>query len=148
MYYEINEETLAIIQIDEKKTRVLEVDNEYIVNQSTYEIMDNSCQYFGSTYEGRKIGSSNLLGNGYKIPILIKEKNYLIFFPTESPLLKSCIWISLHNIEKYEKNIDTRYTNIYFKNGKKIKLDVSFRSIEHQIYRSTRLESILRDRNI
>ncbi len=144
--YEINEDTLAIIPIDENKAKVLEKEYEYEVERNAYEIMDDSCQYFGSTYEGRKGGSKHVLGTGYKVPILVKEENYVIFFPTESPLLDSCIWLSLHNIEKLEKSKDNT-TNIYFKEGKKVNINASFRSIENQILRSTRLESVLRDRS-
>lgn len=146
MNYEINDDTLAIIPVTETKSKVLEKENEYIVNNNTYEILDYSCQYFGSTYEGRKGGSKNILGSGYKVPILIKEENFIIFFPTESPLLQSCIWLSLHNIEKFEKGYNNS-TNIYFKDGKKVKINVSFRTIENQILRSTRLESVLRNRS-
>lgn len=143
--YEINEETLAIIPIDESSTKVLEKQGEYVVEKNTYEIMDDSCQYFGSTYEGRKGGSKNVLGTGYKVPILVKEENYVIFFPTESPLLDSCIWLSLHNIERLEKT-QNNTTNIYFNDGKMVNLKTSFYSIENQILRSTRLESVLRNR--
>ncbi len=144
--YEINDDTLAIIPVDNKKTKVLEKDYEYVIEQNAYKVMDYSCQYFGSTYEGRKGGSKNILGTGYKVPILIREDNYIIFFPTESPLLDTCMWISLHNIERFERS-DNNTTKIYFKDGKNIIIDVSFRSIENQILRSTRLESVLRNRS-
>lgn len=147
MNYEINDDTLAIIPINETKSKVLEKESDYIIDNNTYEILDYSCQYFGSTYEGRKGGSKNILGSGYKVPILIKEENFVIFFPTESPLLQSCIWLSLHNIERFEKG-NNNSTNIYFTEGKKVKINVSFRTIENQILRSTRLESVLRNRSI
>ncbi len=143
--YEINEDTLVILPIDKKKTKVLEKDYEFVVEKNPYEIMDASCQYFGSTYEGRKGGSQNILGSSYKVPIIVKEENYIIFFPTESPALDSCIWISLHNIQKIEKG-ENHTTNLYFKEGKKMNVPVSYRSIENQILRSTRLESVLRNR--
>ena len=81
--YEINEDTLAVIPIDEKSTKIIEENREYVVAKNTYKIMDDSCQYFGSTYEGRKGGSKNILGTGYKVPILVKEENYVILFPSE-----------------------------------------------------------------
>ena len=42
--YEINDETLAIIGVSETKARVVEKDDEYIVQRSAYEIIDNSCR--------------------------------------------------------------------------------------------------------
>ena len=63
MNYEINNETLAIIPIDENKTKILEVNNEYIIEKSPYKIMENSCSYFGSSLQGRLAGSKNMLGS-------------------------------------------------------------------------------------
>ena len=68
----------------------------------------------------------------------------MIFFPTNSPRLTDCTWISLNNIENYSKN--NGKTEIVFKNGKVIEVDVSYGSLENQVLRSTRLESILRKR--
>lgn len=144
--YEINEDTLAVIPIDEKSTKIIEENSEYVVAKNTYKIMDDSCQYFGSTYEGRKGGSKNILGTGYKVPILVKEENYVILFPSESPSLSSCIWLSLHHIQEVKKAEDN-HAIVYFKNNQKLDLLVSYRSIENQILRSSRLESILRERS-
>lgn len=144
--YEINEDTLAVIPIDEKSTKIIEENREYVVAKNTYKIMDDSCQYFGSTYEGRKGGSKNILGTGYKVPILVKEENYVILFPSESPSLSSCIWLSLHHIQEV-KQAEDNHAIVYFKNNQKLDLLVSYRSIENQILRSSRLESILRERS-
>ena len=51
--YEINEETMAIIPINYYQTLVKEYDREYVVEKNAYEIMENSCEYYGSTYKGR-----------------------------------------------------------------------------------------------
>ena len=36
--------------------------------------MDESCRYYGSTFEGRQKGSSTLTGITYKVPIIISKK--------------------------------------------------------------------------
>ena len=56
MKYEINDETLAIISFDDDKTRIIEEEDDYIVNEMPYSIMENSCKYFGSSFEGRVLG--------------------------------------------------------------------------------------------
>ena len=142
--YEINEDTLALVPTISDNVKVYEKDTSFEFNSSCTEIIDNSCKYYGSTYEGRRLGSKYILGASYKLPIIIEESKSLIFFPTESPLLSSCIWLSLNNIEKYEKK-DLK-TVIYFKNDTNIIVDSSYRIIENQIYRATRLESLLRKR--
>ena len=142
--YEINEDTLALVPTISDNVRVYEKDTSFDFNSSCSEIIDNSCKYYGSTYEGRRIGSMHMLGASYKLPIIVEESKSLIFFPTESPLLPSCIWLSLNNIEKYEKK-DLK-TVIYFKNDTHITVDSSYRIIENQVFRATRLESLLRKR--
>lgn len=144
--YEVNSSTLAIVPIDSSTSRVIECDAEYIVKKDTTAIIDHSCKFFGSSYQGRFEGTKSVLGVNYKAPILIEESREIIFFPTISPRLKECQWISLKNVEKYIKN--GFMSKIIFKNGKEIELDISYSSLENQILRSTRLESIIRNRKI
>ena len=80
--YEINSGTLAVIPIDEYTSKVIELDNEYIVNKPCFEIIDDSCNYYGSTYQGRYEGTKNMIGMNYKLPIIIEESKNIIFFPT------------------------------------------------------------------
>lgn len=83
-FYEINEDTLAIIPVDSKNSKVIEGDNQYVVSKSAYNIMDESCQYYGSSYSGRVTAAKDILKCAYKTPILVEETRKLIFFPTKS----------------------------------------------------------------
>ena len=65
MKYEINDETLAVMSFDEHKTRIIEEGEDYVVNDVPYSIMENSCRYFGSSLEGRLLGSKDMLGSIY-----------------------------------------------------------------------------------
>ena len=98
--YEINAQTLAIIPLKEGKSKVIEVNNSFIINKTPIKIIDNSCKFFGSSYEGRFSGTKNLTGITHKSPIIVEESRKMIFFPTKSPRLDSCIWISFNNILK------------------------------------------------
>ena len=142
--YEINEDTLALIPKGENDVMIYEKDDSFLCSSNCTEIMDNSCKYYGSTYEGRKEGSKYILGASYKLPIIVEESKFLIFIPTESPYLPSCVWLSLNHIVKIEKNLQN--TIVTFSNNKQIKLPISYRSLENQILRATRLESLLRKR--
>lgn len=144
--YEINSDTLAIISKDNSTSIVYENDNTFIVNRNIIDIINDSCKYYGSTFEGRKIGASEILNIYYKTPILIEESSYLIFFPTSSTRYKNCAWISLNNINKYEKNI--RGSLIKFNNGRKIIIPISFNILKNQILRSSRLAYLLKSRKI
>lgn len=58
--YEITDETCALIAINDLSTKIVELDNEIILNTSTLKILDYSCKYYGSSYIGRKDGSINI----------------------------------------------------------------------------------------
>lgn len=142
--YEINNSTLAIVPIDETTSRVIEESTEYIINKSSFEIVEDSCMYFGSNYQGRYEGTKNLIGMSYKLPIIIEESRNIIFFPTSSPKLTECMWISLNNLSNYYSDENTSYVD--FKNGYKLKLNISKFALENQILRASRLEFVLRNR--
>lgn len=145
MNYEINEGTLAVIPVESKKSKVLEDQGEYIIENTPYEILDYSCKYFGSSYEGRKEGTKSILNINYKVPIIVENSRNLIFFPTNSPSSEDCIWISLKNIKKIEEE-DFNSTKIEFTSGLSIVVPISKRTIENQILRASRLDLIMRDR--
>ena len=77
--YEINRETLAIIPCGKGKSKIIEENNEFYVNYSTTKIIDYSCKFFGSSYEGRFNGTKSILGVSHKSPIIIEESNKIIF---------------------------------------------------------------------
>lgn len=139
--YTINKKTLAIVPISESKTKIYEDKNVIIVSKNSQKIIEENCVYYGSSYQGRKKGTVELTGVTHKSPILIEDSNSIIFFPTSSPRLKTCSWISLNNLE-------TSYSNglssiLKFQNDLTIKLPVSGKIINNQILRATRLEAIL-----
>lgn len=144
--YEINESTIAILSLEKRKSKIIELEEDYIVSKSTTEIINDSCKYFGSSYKGRHEGTKYLTGINYKSPIIIEETTEMIFFPTSSPRFDNCSWISLKHINKYEK--EKNKCKITFKNGLIILLDISYGSLQNQILRSTLLQSIIRDRKI
>ena len=102
--YEISKNTFAIIPIDSNKSEVIEDNGCFIINRNSTKIVDDSCKYFGSSLSGRHEGTKNLIGVNYKSPIIIEETAEIIFFPTNSPRITECTWISLNNLEEYKKN--------------------------------------------
>lgn len=144
MSYEINPETLAIIPLSETKSKIIEKHDEYVIDSTPYSVMEYSCEYFGSSLKGRLEGTKNMLGSIYKSPIIVEESRDIIFFPTISPNLPDNCWISLNNIKSIEKT--NKSTIIVFENNKQIELDVPYLSLENQILRATRLESIYNKR--
>jgi competence protein ComK len=145
MKYEISKGTLAIVPNDKESSLIYEDDDRYIVNEVPFKIMEDSCKYFGSTYEGRKNSAREILGAEYKVPIIVEDSDNLVVFPTTSPCSSECVWISLKRVKKFEK-IDACNTKIIFDNNKEIIVPSSYRSIENQVSRASRLDYILRSR--
>lgn len=80
MKYEITYDTQVIIPVDINNSKVIENKNEYIIEENTLSIMEHSCEYFGSSYEGRKEGTKKLLGITHKSPVIVEESRKIIFF--------------------------------------------------------------------
>ena len=142
--YEITTKTCAVKYRDERSCTVIEGENEIIINKPINKYLNYNCNYFGSSLDGRLKSSQMILGMKYKLPIIIEETREIVFFPTTSPRNKDCTWISLSNIEKYEKaDLSTVVT---FTSGKKYKFDISFESFENQLLRASKLLLNLKNR--
>ena len=144
--YEFNKETLAIIPIGDKKSKVIEKNGTYIINSRPNKVMDTSCKYYGSSINGRQKGTTNLTGISYKAPIIVQEEGNIIFFPTTSPRLKKCCWVSLNNIESYYYDFEKNTCIIIFDNHEKMEFDISYCVLNNQILKSHRLESVINKR--
>ena len=147
MKYEISKGTLAIIPNEDNNSLVYEDNDRFIIEETPFQIMEESCKYFGSTYKGRKDSAKEILGAEYKIPIIIEDSSNLIIFPTTSPTSNDCAWICLNRIKNIKK-VDVYNTRIIFDNNREIIVPCSFRSIENQLSRASRLEFILNKRKI
>ena len=99
--YEINVDTLVILPIGKSKSKVYEYGGEFIVKKSSLRIIEDSCLFFGSSYEGRKEGTKALIGIEMKVPIIIEDSRNIIFFPTSSCIRESSIWISFQQLIMY-----------------------------------------------
>ncbi len=145
--YEINDATLAIIPDKKANSLILEEGTEYKIEAKPLKIIDYSCKYFGSSYVGRREGSKQILQTAYKLPIMIEDTRNIVFFPTNSPEETECSWLALNKIEKIRPlSSRNNYTEIEFANGKILALPISYKSLENQILRASRLESVIRNR--
>lgn len=142
MQYEINRDTQLVLPIDNKCSKVVENGHEYIIENNSFSVIEHSCEYFGSSFDGRKEGTKRLTGITHKSPIIIEESQGIIFFPTKAPEHKECIWISLNKINKYYSN-GKGQSIIEFSNGDELELNMSIGSLTNQILRATRLKFVL-----
>lgn len=144
--YSINKDTLAVIPFGDKKSIVYEKDDCFLVNSKPNKIMDASCKYYGSSMSGRLKGTDTMIGISYKAPIVVEERSPIVFFPTTSPRLKKCAWISLNNIDFYYYDDNLKRSVIKFLNDESIEFSLSYNVMNNQILKANRLEYILRKR--
>lgn len=142
--YEINKSTCAVLNVNNEVSKVIENNQEYFLPKPSFEVMEDSCAYYGSSYDGRLRGTKMILGGNYKLPIIIEETNNIIFFPTNGSTNEKCSWISLNNVSKYEPH--GGYTKVTFDGGKSIILKMSYTSFEMQLLRATRLQQLMNKR--
>lgn len=144
--YEINDDTIAIVPIDEKLSKIYEDEVEYVVNKNANKIIEENCKFYGSSYKGRCEGTKYLTGIKSKYPIIIEESRNIIFFPTSSVRNNENIWLSLNKIKSYDKN--NYGTLITFNNNKKIALAISLYSLDNQYCRANLLKAKFYDKKI
>lgn len=142
--YIINESTIAVIS-NKNSTQILEKYQSLNIRDKAINIIDNSCKYYGSSFLGRCSATEYLIGIKYKCPIIISEVKEIIFFPTASYKNEECLWINYKSVKKYYTNNDQQL-EIEFTNSKKIIINLSNRVFCNQIFKSSRLESILRSK--
>ncbi|MUV36568.1 hypothetical protein JNUCC1_00371 [Lentibacillus sp. JNUCC-1] len=144
--HEISPLTLAVIanqdQFGKTQTFVMEEQDEYVVKQTPSKIIDEACRFFGASLRGRQDGTKDICGITHKAPISIDPISGMYFFPTASPAHRQCSWIAHSHIDDIFQ-AGKNQTEIYFKNGKKVVIDVSFGSMLNQIQRTAQFRYLL-----
>ncbi|MFD1708033.1 competence protein ComK [Siminovitchia sediminis] len=136
--YEINPYTMLLRPAGEELTEVIEAKARYLVSRKPFDIVKKSCDYFGSSYNGRREGTKQLIGVTHKAPIIVDPYTSIYLFPTASPSSPDCMWISHDYIAAFEKN-DACSTMITFQNHERLEIPISFYSFEKQVSRTARL---------
>ena len=136
--YEIDLSTVMLISLDDIKTKIITMDDEFVIDVDSKKIIDNSCKFFGSSLNDRVNMTKRLINIKSKSPIIIEESRDIIFFPLKSIRDRCNIWISFNNLEKFVKSGDK--TIFYFKGNKQVEIDFSYYIIDNQVTRSLMLD--------
>ena len=142
--YKITENTLAIVPLSKKKTVVYENHDYFILDKNVSSVINENCEYYGSSIDGRLKGTYAMLGFGYKAPIVMSEQDNMIFFPTCSPRLKECSWINAGNISNIYKKKDRCLVEFY--NKETLEFDISYNIMNNQLSKSLLLEKKFKKR--
>ena len=142
--YYINRDTLFIKSIDNNKSEIYDLNGKYIINQNIFDLVEENCEYYGSTYEGRIKAAQKILNFSYKLPLLIEESEKIIFFPTKSYTSDDCCWINHNYVKKREKKGNN--TKVMFQNGVEKEFNISKLSFENQLLRAGMLDAMITKR--
>ncbi len=98
-------------------------------------ILNESCISYGSSLNGRIKGSKWALKSKYKLPIVVSEKEKLVFFPVKE--LGKEIWVNFEMINDVKRYKDS--VKVEFKNGLKVDINVSYTVFNNQVLKASRL---------
>ncbi len=148
--YEVTPLTMAILSDESEDgtlhTYIMEEIREYAVKATPTKVIDDACRFFGSTLEGRLDGTRDISNITHKAPITIDPSSGLYFFPTASPKNKKCSWIAHSHVEFLIPMHQDKKTQIIFKNGKNVMVNVSYGSMLNQIQRTAQFRYSLDSR--
>lgn len=133
--YIINNDTLflkydGIDSIISKSNEVLTFHGNVIKK-----VLEDSCIYYGSSFKGRVKGSQSLLESRYKLPVVISEKNNIIFFPINGK--EKNYWFNFNAIKNYKRKNNS--VLIEFNIGEFLEVDVSYAIFNNQMLKCSRL---------
>lgn len=120
----IDNETLLLesIFIDKVKTRIVTTHGTYYSEESILKLLEDACNRFGSTMQGRLQAIKKIMDYSVKTPLLI-EPNGLGAFPTKSYRHVECVWIFNHPF--YVDELVKGKSVIHFMNGISIPVNTS-----------------------
>jgi len=124
---------------------VLDAQGEYMTRYAPTKVIERACKFFGSSLEGRQTGTTEVAGITHKVPISIDPSSGMYLFPTLSPINPKCVWISHTHIARLREAAN-QCTEVLFKNGKKIIVDVSYGSMTNQVNRTAQFRYLLNER--
>lgn len=137
--YIINNKTVAILKKG-KKTIIYDVENVRVINKSIIKILEQNCNFYGSSFRGRQQCCQKTLKIHYKVPIIMT--NNIILLQLNSLKSEECLFIILNKVMDY-KFIDKKLL-IKCVNNYQFINKISSHSFEKMIILGTRLENIIK----
>lgn len=137
--YIINKNTYFIVK-KERKIEITEKENFFQFEEHFNKFLTENCNYYGSSYEGRKESSKYLLQLRSKVPIILNERKNIVLFSISSDRNRDNIWFVYNNILTYKKIKE--YVEVTFKNNEKVVFLISYNIFKNQMNKCSRLISI------
>jgi competence protein ComK len=140
--YEMNRFTMALIPVFEDKhiyTCACEFGCTFYIPRDPYTVLRENCRYYGSSFEGRKEGTHELIHVCHKPPIIIDPIQNMFAFPTASPESPLAHWCLLSHIRGFT-TIAPQQVQVQFTDGQVIHFPISAYSFSKQYHRTALLQ--------
>ncbi|CAM4014913.1 competence protein ComK [Alkalicoccus chagannorensis] len=128
-------------------TKVVEMESTLLVDLEPKQIMEAGCLDGGSTLEGRAGAIRWRFRYKQRTPILVRERDALLLFPTHGEAKWENHWINPRLVAAQEPSERRGTSRLRFVNGAVHEVPVSSQTMEHQLYRAhSILSSLFADR--
>lgn len=148
--YITTSETMALLpylnQYGEEWSFALEVNRTLLIQKKSKAILNDSCNFFGSSYEGRIDGTRAIMNRGKMYPIAISVPLDMYMFPLSSPERYTCVWLSYVHIFEIEAH-GPHQAKITFVNGQKIIVNKNKSLVDLKKYKTGELRYQLQIRS-
>lgn len=136
--YIINNNTVALLK-KKNKTIIYDVNKIRVINKNIKNILDYNCNYYGSSFLGRKKCAEKILKIHYKIPLVINKN--IILLQLNGLKSEECYFIVYNKIINY-KYIDNNLKIICI-NNREFYNKISINSFEKMLINSLKLNNTL-----
>ena len=131
--YLINQKTEAMVgeyhDNGEEMTRVIEGKEMFIVNETPFDILNNTFIHLGFDLEGALKGAKSVLGERYRLPVCINAELGMVWFSSNSFRKSGGIWLSYKHIRKLVP-ISKKETMVLTDYGHRIPVPMSLNQID------------------
>lgn len=133
--YKINKRTIYL-EYDGNNTLIKTVNGEVnYKGNMVKKLLNYNCILYGSSLNGRKKASQIALKSKYKLPVVVSEKDKLLFFPINEEGKE--VWINYDMVKDLKK--EGLKVKVEFKNGDIKIFNVKFTIFNNMIMKSSRL---------
>ena len=137
----ITESTMALIphytNTGHLHCTLLETFGETKIEESTYFVLNESCVYYGGSFDGSLKSAQRILKRQKNLPIMVSIPLQYCMIPLGSPMKNDTAWVAYQHID----DIDSKGPNsiIIFHNQVKLEVNISKDVLEHRINKAARL---------
>lgn len=137
--YIINNKTVAILK-KKNKTVIYDVEKVRVINKNINKVLEDNCNFYGSSLSGRKKSAKNILNIKYKAPLIIT--NNVILLQINNIRNEECLFLVLNKIIDYK--YEGENLKILCVNKLIFKLNISKSSFEKMLIKAIKLDNILK----